>query len=361
MPLDISEGIFRRNKTFTTRSLKTKINIQTLAKELNVSTSTVSKALNDSHEISDETKRRVLELATKYQYSPNPHASGLRNNKSKTIAVVIPEVGNSFFASVIKGIESVARVQGYHVLIYLSNESFEKERMILESLQLGRIDGLLMSLALETQEFSHIQNLLSQDIPLVFFDRVPQEIQAHKVVTNEFELGYKAVQHLWESGCRQIGYLLNGTSNSTLNLRQQGFLKALSEKNITNPETHIVEIPKGISDDTFFRLLQDKSFDGVIASVEELVTPLWSACKSGALAIAQELKVLSFCDFPLATVLSPTLTTVKHPATEMGKKATELLIAQIEKPRKTLSFQSIMLQSEIIPRESTLALSKTIS
>jgi len=341
--------------------LKTKINIQTLAKELNVSTSTVSKALNDSHEISEETKRRVLELATKYQYSPNPHASGLRNNKSKTIAVVIPEVGNSFFASVIKGIESVARVQGYHVLIYLSNESFEKERIILENLQLGRIDGLLMSLALETQEFSHIQNLLSQDIPMVFFDRVPALIPANKVVTNEFELGYKAVQHLWESGCRQIGYLLNGISNSTLNLRQQGFLKALSEKNIVNPETHIVEIPKEISDATFSQLLREKSFDGVIASAEELVTPLWSACKLGSLTIAKELKVLSFCDFPLATVLSPTLTTVKHPATEMGEKATELLITQIEKPKKTPSFQSIMLHSEIIPRESTQFLSKTIS
>src|SRR5678816_792874 len=148
------------------------INIKELARELKLSISTVSKALHDSHEISDETKRRVMEAAARLNYVPNPYASSLRGRRSKNIAVVIPEVADSFFSLAINGIESVAKEKGYHVLICLTHESFKNEKMILKEFQGGRVDGVLMSVSGETSQSDHINDLIANGAPLIFFDRV---------------------------------------------------------------------------------------------------------------------------------------------------------------------------------------------
>src|SRR4051794_923555 len=148
-----------------------KLTIKMLAKELQVSVSTISKAIRDSHEISDKTKQRVNDLVEKLNYVPNPYASSLRRRNSKTIGVVIPEVVDSFFAQAINGIELVAQEKGYHVLIYLTHESFEKEKLILKDFESGRVDGVLMSVSRETIQGDHMRQLMSKGVPLVFFDR----------------------------------------------------------------------------------------------------------------------------------------------------------------------------------------------
>src|ERR1700712_4214722 len=162
------------------------INLKMLAGQLHLSTATVSKALRDSHEISHETKQRVLELAATLNYVPNPYASSLRRRLSKTIAVVIPEVADSFFAQAINGIESVAQEKGYHVLIYLTHESFEKEKLILKDFESGRVDGVLMSVSRETTSCGHIGELMDKGVPLVFFDRVFEEIETTKITTDDY-------------------------------------------------------------------------------------------------------------------------------------------------------------------------------
>lgn len=139
-----------------------------LARQLNLSKSTVSKALRDSYEISQETKRKVLELAQQLQYIPNPYASSLRRKKSNTIGLVIPEVADSFFSNAIKGIETVAREKGYHVLVYLTYESFEREKAILKDFASGRVDGILISISTETPDATHLDEMIGRKIPLVF-------------------------------------------------------------------------------------------------------------------------------------------------------------------------------------------------
>src|SRR5690349_23800748 len=183
------------------------INIRELASELQLSVSTVSKALNNSYEISDETKRRVLETAARLNYIPNPYASSLRGRKSKNIGVVIPEVADSFFSLAINGIESIAKEKGYHVLICLTHENFENEKNILKEFQGRRVDGVIISVSRETSQSDHINELISSGVPLIFFDRVCEDVDTAKITTDDLESAYHATVHLIKKGCRQISFL----------------------------------------------------------------------------------------------------------------------------------------------------------
>src|ERR1043165_7227674 len=209
------------------------INIRHLAKELNLSISTVSKALKDSYEISVETKQRVLQMAEKLNYTPNPYASSLRRKKSNTIAVVIPEVADSFFSLALKGIEAVAQTKGYHVLVYLTYESFEKEKKILEDFGNGRVDGVLMSVSSETSTTTHFEALHADKIPLIFFDRAMEGMEAAKVRTNDYESGYLAAKHLLEQGCRRIAFLSVSAHLDINSKRLDGYKAALNDHQLS--------------------------------------------------------------------------------------------------------------------------------
>ena len=180
------------------------LTIKMLAKELGLSVSTISKAISNSHEISDSTKKRVNALVQKLNYIPNPYASSLGSRNSKTIGVVLPEVTDSFFAQAINGIESVAQEKGYHVLIYMTHESFEREKKILKDFESGRVDGVLLSISKETTESNHIDALMNKGIPLVFFDRVLEEVATTKITTNDYDSAYMATTHLIKNGCKKL-------------------------------------------------------------------------------------------------------------------------------------------------------------
>ena len=181
--------------------------IKDLAKELGLSAATVSRALRDSYEISPATKQKVRKLAKELNYVPNPYASSLRKRKSKTIAVVLPEVADSFFSLAINGIESIAMEKGYHVLIYLTHENFEREKAILNEFKSGRVDGILISVSEETSSGNHIKEVVNAGIPVVFFDRVCEDVNTAKVTTDDFESSYNATQLLIKQGCKKIVYL----------------------------------------------------------------------------------------------------------------------------------------------------------
>eukprot|EP01035_Chromulina_nebulosa_P059539 gene59539-81483_t len=242
-----------------------------LASELGLSISTISKALQDSHEISADTKQKVLEFARLHNYSPNPYASSLRRKKSNAIAVVIPEVADSYFSQAINGIESVAMQKGYHVIIYLTHESFERETSITKDLGNGRVDGVLMSVSSETNSFDHLQQLYSSNTPLVFFDRVCEEIPVPSIITNDFDSAYLATKHLIESGCKKISYLSISKGLSIISKRLEGYKQAIADSNGLLLKQEVVHCPPTTLEtkqEIEKLLLEADRPDGLIASVE---------------------------------------------------------------------------------------------
>jgi LacI family transcriptional regulator len=330
--------------------------IRMIADKLGLSIGTVSKALRDSHEISEETKKKVLAVVKELQYVPNPYASSLRRQKSKTIAVVLPEVTDSYFSVAINGIETVARERGYHVLIYLTHESFEREEAILKEFQSGRVDGILMSVSEETCSGNHIRQVIDEDVPVVFFDRICEEVKTATITTDDFESGYKATSHLIEQGCKKIAFLKISASLSIINKRLEGYKKALEERKIKYSDADIIRCNDNAENNYLLvrKLLQKKNHpDGLIASVEKLTTPVYQVCKESGLHIPNDIKLISFTNLQTAAILNPPLTTIMQPAFEMGKTAATLLFKGIEKKNFDLASEKIVLPSRLIEREST--------
>jgi LacI family transcriptional regulator, galactose operon repressor len=331
------------------------VTLKTLARELRLSPGTVSKALKDSHEISIETKTKVRELAKKMHYVPNPYASSLRKRKSKTIAVVIPEVADSFFSLAINGIEAVAQEKGYHVLIYLSHESFLKEEAIVEDFKSGRVDGVLISVSRETIKSDHIFELQSTGIPVVFFDRIIEDIEAAKVTTNDFESGYNATKHLLQKGCGNIAYLSISSNLSVANKRMEGYLKALADNNSKTKKNSILFCNNETENDfnAILKLMdQRKHPDGILVSVEKLTTTVYEVCQKLKLSIPKDVKVIGFSNLGSAFLWNPSLTTVTQPAFEIGKTAASLLFKALEKRSFILKNENVIIPSALVVRNS---------
>ncbi|MGN6420056.1 MAG: LacI family DNA-binding transcriptional regulator [Pseudobacter sp.] len=333
------------------------VDLKRLAKELNLAVSTVSRALRDSYEISAETKQRVFELARKLNYVPNPYASSLRKQKSKTIAVVIPEIANNFFALAINGIESIAQEKGYHVLIYLTHEQYSREVSIARHLQSGRVDGLLLSLSGETNNYEHLQDLKQTGVPIVFFDRISESLNSARVITNDFESGMKAADHLIERGCRRIAYLSISNNLSIANKRMDGYLKALEKHGIAHDPKLVLQCSANDNEANYkaiCNLLKKKNRpDGIFASVEKLAILSYQACEELKLRIPGDVKVLGFSNLETAAWLNPSLTTITQPAFEIGKEAAALLFKTIEKKSMNFSDEKLVLNSTLIVRNST--------
>ena len=332
------------------------INIRILAKELGLSISTVSKALKDSHEISAITKQKVLAAARRLNYSPNPHASSLRRRRSKTVAVVLPEVADSFFSAAINGIEAIAQVEGYHVLIYLTHESHQREVSILNELGNGRVDGVLLSVCGEGGSITHLQQFVSGNIPLVFFDRVCREVKAATVTTNDFESGMLATQHLLENGCRHIAYLSISDGLAIMNERMQGYQQAMdlwSSKGTRSKILHCPADPQDTCNALQKLLIAPDKLEGIVASAEKLITPVYQCCQAVGVKIPEQLKVVSFSNLATAPILKPALTTITQPAFEMGKAAAELLFKALA--RKNFAIQDVhkVVPSQLVVRASS--------
>lgn len=331
------------------------ITLKILAKELNLSTAAISKALRDSHEISIHTKQRVQALANQLNYVPNPYAGSLRKRKSKTIAVVLPEIADSFFALAINGIESVALEQGYHVLIYLTHEKINREKAILKDLQSGRVDGVLMSITAETESFEHIQELTSNNIPLVFFDRICENINTAKITTNDYEIAYEATRHLIDSGCKSITLLSISKSLSISSKRMEGYRKALKDNNMQRSENILLcnEDQSG-NLNLIKKLLRKKDRpEAIIATVEKFTTDIYMACEELKLIIGKDVKVVCFSNLSSASILNPSLTTVTQPAFEMGRASAKILFKALKKEKNDLSGESLVIPSILIKRNSS--------
>ncbi|SEW36399.1 LacI family DNA-binding transcriptional regulator [Chitinophaga arvensicola] len=333
------------------------VTIRMLAERLQLSTATISKALSNSHEISEETKQRVLALAAELNYVPNPYASSLRKKSSHTIAVVIPEVADSFFAEAINGIESVAQDKGYHVLIYLTHESFMKEQAILKDFQSGRVDGVLISVTTETTAAAHGLAQLAKEIPLVFFDRVCEEVTAARITTDDTIAAYNATSHLIAGGCRHIGLLSASRQLSISNRRAEGFQQALAAHQLPLTAASVLHCSNDpvATQQVLQTALQQHHYDGLIATTEKLATAVYQACEALSLNIPGDIQVIGFSNLSTARFLHPSLTTVSQPAFDMGKAAATLLFRALKSSSFPLNEQQQVIPSSLIVRNSTKA------
>ena len=332
------------------------VDLKKLAQILNLSISTVSKALRDSYDISKETKQRVVALAEELNYQPNPHASSLRRHKSKTIAVIIPEIANNYFTLAINGIESVAQEKEYHVLIYLTHEDAAKEISFIKHLHNGRVDGVLISLSSTTTDYTYLHELQKKGLPIVFFDRVYEHLNTACITTDDYESGYKATQHLIDKGCTRITHLMISESLSIGNKRMKGYLQALKDNNIKFEESMIVHCTN--DDEKNYTLLQKlfkskKRPDGVFAAVERYAISCYQICSDLKLSIPTDVKVISFSNLQTAAFLNPSLTTITQPAFEIGKEAALILFKALEKKMFQLKNENIIFKSTLIERDST--------
>ena len=332
------------------------MNLKELAKELNLSISSVSRALRDSKEISVSTKKIVLAKAKELNYHANPFASNLRRQESKTIAVVIPEIANNFFSLAINGAESYAQKKDYHVLIYQTHDDLEQEISTLKHLQNGRVDGILISLSSKTANTDHLKDIKNKGIPMVFFDRVAENINAPKITTNDYESGFKATEHLIENGCKKIAFLSISNKLSIANKRMNGYLDAAKKHGIAADDKLIItcDTDKEANKILIKKLLKrpDRP-DAILACVEELAVSSYVICQELKLNIPRDIKIISFSNLQTADILNPSLTTITQPAYEIGREAASVLFHLMENKGTLQRCGDVVLNSELIVRNST--------
>lgn len=331
--------------------------LKELSKRLNLSVSTVSKALRDSYEIKQETKDRVLKLAKELNYQPNLFASNLRSRKSQTIGIIVPEVASNFFSLVLDGIQSVAKLKEYHVLIYVTHDDYNTEVSIFQHLEKGRVDGLIMSPCQKNDFHDHILNIMKDNISVVFFDRFINIPNCPTIKTNNYESAYLATQHLIESKCKKIYYLSIGKLVSINQERLKGFCDALkAHDHLVSDEIIVQCTDDPLKDYRIIKsLLKNKKPDAIFASVEKLAITTYSVCKELEINIPGSVKVISFSNLKTASLLDPPLTTITQPAFDIGKEACGALLRKMEKKVPFNRTEHIEIKSELIIRESTLA------
>jgi LacI family transcriptional regulator len=330
--------------------------LKEIATILSLSPSTISRALSNSHEVSEKTRLKVQALASELNFQPNPNASSLRRQKNKTIAVILPDITNNFFAKVIEGIEAVAQEKGYHILIYFTFENFAKEKSILQHLSNGRVDGVIISLSAETNSFEHIQLLKERKVPLVFFDRVCEEITAAKIATDNYNAALKGVKHLIDKGCKKIAFLNFSNYSVTSLERNKGYVDGLKMAKLPLDKSIILNCSTNAENnfELVYNLLKtNKNIDAVFASSENLSITTYKVCEKLNISIPDKIKVLGFSNLSLASQLNPSLSTITQPALEMGKEAAIVLFKSIEKPNVDYTDVKSIFKTSLIERKST--------
>jgi LacI family transcriptional regulator len=349
--------------------MRRKVTLKQIAKELDVSISTVSKALRNSIEISEDTRQKVQAFAKLYNYRPNNIALSLKNRKTKTIGIIIPEIVHHFFSKVITGIELVANKRGYNVIIGLSNESFDKEVINMQMLANGSIDGFILSIAKETlqqQDYHHFTETINQGMPIVMFDRVVNEIPCDKVIVDDVKGAKQAVEKLILNGCKNIAIITTKDYVSVGKLRTQGYLEALEDHKVHPKSSLILKVDDKLLSENHLESLEkeieqlfksNKHIDGIFA-VNELyaVTAMKVARKLG-LEVPELLQVISFTDGVLSKHSTPSLTTVSQHGQKIGEKAADLLINRLEldeaQELEEEIYETVIIETDLIEREST--------
>ncbi|MEM7483665.1 MAG: LacI family DNA-binding transcriptional regulator [Bacteroidota bacterium] len=338
--------------------MKTKITLKDIAKELEVSISTVSKALKNSEEISRDTKEKIQAFAKLYNYKPNNIAISLKNKRTKNIGVVIPDIVHHFFTTVIRGIEKYANAKGYNVIVCLSEESFDKEVINMEMLANGSIDGFIMSLSSETQQkgdFNHLKEVTEQGIPVVLFDRITNEIDCDKVIIDDQLGAYMATKKLIEQGRRKIALITTGDYLSVSKARTEGYKKALIENTLPVDESLILKLSSmEIDEKSITNFFDSHSMDAVLCVNEIFTVFSMKLIQKKGFHIPNDVSFIGFTDGLLSKYANPSLTAVAQHGEKMGETSAQMLIDKIESEVEEETFQTKILEPTLVVRDSTI-------
>ncbi len=330
------------------------ITIKDIARALNISTSTVSRALRDSYEISPETKQLVIDYAEQFNYRPNPIALSLKENRSRIIGVIVPQIANNFFSEVINGIEAAAYRRGYYAFIFQSHESYERELVTLQQAVDRKADGLLISLSSNTSDVSLLQSLQEKKFPIVLFDRISAELDVPCVTSDNFGGAFAATEHLIETGRRRIAHITIPPYISITQERLAGYRAALERYGLTYDENLVRYTDFGQTDvGPVINDLLAHSPDAFLAASDRLAIGCLAALKKRNIAIPETVSLVGFTNTPIADLLDPPLSTVEQPALEIGRLAAEQLIDLIEKKAKTPKAGRTSIPTRLIVRASS--------
>ena len=336
--------------------MKSKATLKQIAKELGVSVSTVSKALNDSPEISDLTKKRVQEYAKLKNYKPNVIGLNLKNRSTKTIGVIIPNILNSFFAKVFSGIEKVADEKGYKVITCISNESLEKEINALEMLSNGTIDGFIVSISEEAQklqQFGHFKSIINEGTPIVMFDRIADEVNCDKVIVDDEAAAINATEHLIRSGCRRIALLSTIDNLSVGKLRAKGFYQTFAAKGIkVDNDLVLLTDNENDFDEQLPNFFKKNKVDGIFSLDEHASVTAMKLALHHGYKMPDDLSMIGFADGVWSRRLTPSLSTISQHGPEVGEVAATLLINRLESKDEINNYKTAVVKTELRKRES---------
>lgn len=345
---------------------KERVTLKKIAEKLGVSVPTVSRALKDYPDISKETKAAVLKLVDELNYIPNSLALNLRKNKSNIIGVIIPEVVHFFFSSVVKGIMSYADDNGYSVLLTQSEEKIEQEKKRAKLLYTTHVDGLLVCLSDETRSFDHFNIFKEYNIPMVLYDKVSQDYEGSHVVVNDYEGAFQATEHLIHQGCGKILFL-RGT-NEPLNAaeRYRGYIGALKAYDIDIDSERILSCHSIARNDAYDvvkrQITNGSKFDGIVCISDLLAVGALAACQDTGISVPDDVCIIGFSDSEMCQIVRPKLSSVYQPGFEIGRRATELLIKEIEdiENDRQCNYQKIVLDTNLKIRESSNKVRKAL-
>jgi len=334
-----------------------RITIKQIALALNVSISTVSKALNDSYEISDETKKRIQEYAKEHKYKPNRLALSLQNKKTKTIGIIIPNILTYYFARVLRGIEKVATEKGYNIITCITNESYKKEVHTIEMLSNGTIDGFIACLSvgtLKVQNFDHFHSILEDGTPLVLYDRVHKDIHCDKVVTDNIKSAYKATRFLMRSECKNIALISTTDHLNISKFRVKGYLKALTKYNVTPNNKLIIKQDNETNlGNRILNMLDHQKVDGIFTIDEVSGAIVTQVLNKRNIKIPEDIAIIGFTNGILSRYSTPPLTSVNRFAHTTGEVAANRLIDKIEEKIDFEDIKTEIIRTELVEREST--------
>lgn len=330
------------------------VTIKDIARQLGISKSTVSRALSEHSDVNAETRKKVLALAHQLQYQPNTIALNLKKQRTNTVGVIIPETGNPFFSRAVSGIQRVANLAGYNVMVCQSNETYLTEKSNLKSLIAAHVDGLLISISRETDKTDHFETLLQKNIPVVFFDRICKTLQTSQVVTDNYEIAFEATQYLISKGCKRIATIAGPRHLYTSFNRFQGYMDALTKNNLHfDPDYLLISDfrKESIHAYTHHLINLPQRPDAIFAMNDIIAIEMMHIIKKQGLRIPDDIAVLGFNNEPISEFIEPSLSSVEHPAHDIGAAAAEILLAHIKEPDRAP--EKKLIRSRLVVREST--------
>lgn len=334
-----------------------RITIKDLAEKMNLSVSSISRALNNHPSIGDETKKKVKKLAEELGYFPNSIASNFRQNRTYSIGIIAPRIDVYFHSLVISGIEEVMYKSGYNVMIYQSRDSSDREEAITNILQNNRVEGIIACLALETKDCSHFSKFKNLGIPVVFYDRIPNNNDFSKITINDFEAAFNATEHLISMGCKRISHIAGNQKTSIFSERLRGYKAALKKHHLKVDEDLIIyssdlSYEEGVKSAKKLLSLTIQP-DGIFCANDYTAISTMQVYLKANYKIPDDIAVVGFSNYPISRIIEPQLTTIDDRAFEMGKTAAKLLLRQIDEKNSLISSETIVLKSELIIRDSS--------